>query len=90
MGALIWVAMGVALWHFAIFIPDRFWGGIVGSMLFAMAGSLVSGFIISGLTIPGNSDVTMLTALQAIPGAIAGIGLAYLIGVKKNLPPLDL
>ena len=31
MGLLGWVMMGIAIWHFAIFLPDRFWGGIVGA-----------------------------------------------------------
>ena len=25
--------MGLAIWHFTIFLPDRFWGGIVGAFL---------------------------------------------------------
>ena len=37
MGMLGWVMMGLAIWHFTIFLPDRFWGGIVG----AFVGSLV-------------------------------------------------
>ena len=31
MGMLAWVMMGLAIWHFTIFLPDRFWGGIVGA-----------------------------------------------------------
>ena len=40
MAALAWVMMGLAIWHFAIFIPDRFWGGIVGSLLCAVVGAV--------------------------------------------------
>ena len=29
MGMLAWVMMGLALWHFTIWLPDRYWGGIV-------------------------------------------------------------
>ena len=36
MGALVWVMMGLALWHFTIFVPDRFWSGIVGAFLGAV------------------------------------------------------
>ena len=43
MGVLAWSMMGIAIWHFAIFIPDRFWGGIVGSFLLALIGSVVVG-----------------------------------------------
>ena len=32
MAMLVWAMMGIALWHFTIFIPDRFWGGIIGAL----------------------------------------------------------
>ena len=38
MGMLVWVMMGIAIWHFTIFLPDRFWGGIVGAFVGALAG----------------------------------------------------
>ena len=31
MNLLVWVMMGIAIWHFAVFVPDHFWGGIVGA-----------------------------------------------------------
>ena len=31
MSMLVWVMMGIAIWHFMVFVPDRFWGGIVGA-----------------------------------------------------------
>ena len=39
MAMLAWVMMGLALWHFTIFLPDRFWGGIVGAFLGALIGA---------------------------------------------------
>jgi hypothetical protein len=38
MGLLGWVIMGLAIWHFTIFLPDRFWGGIVGAFVGALIG----------------------------------------------------
>ena len=35
MGLVVWVMMGIAVWHFTVFLPDRFWGGIVGAFLAA-------------------------------------------------------
>lgn len=90
MGMLIWIAMAVALWHFAIFFPDRFWGGIVGSLLLAVFGAALITWIISGFTIPGNSEVTITTALIAIPGAVIGLIVSYLIGVKRGNQALEL
>lgn len=84
MGMLAWIMMGLALWHFTIFLPDRFWGGIVGAFLGALIGSVVFGFVISGFSVPGQSDTHLLTALEAIPGAIAGIAVVYFEGMRRE------
>ena len=42
MAMLAWVMMGLAIWHFTIFLPDRFWGGIVGAFLGALIGAASS------------------------------------------------
>jgi hypothetical protein len=84
MGAFAWVMMGLALWHFTIFLPDHFWSGIVGAFLGALVGSLVFGLIINGLTIPGRHDTSVLTAVEAIPGAILGIAAVWFIGVRQE------
>ena len=41
MGMLGWVMMGLSIWHFTIFLPDRFWGGIVGAFIGSLAGALI-------------------------------------------------
>jgi hypothetical protein len=84
MGGLAWIMMGLAVWHFTIFVDDRFWGGIVGAFLAALAGSFVFGFLINGLTIPGQSDTHLLTALEGIPGALIGLGLSWLVGSARE------
>ncbi len=87
MGMLAWVMMGLAIWHFTIFLPDRFWGGIVGAFLGALFGSIIFGFIVSGLGVPGQSETHLLTALEAIPGAVIGIALVYAEGVRRERAP---
>lgn len=84
MGAFAWVTMGLAVWHFAIFAPDRFWGGIVGSFLGAVLGAFLFGFLIHGFTVPGQNDTELVTALEAIPGAIIGIAVTYFEGVRRG------
>ena len=84
MGALAWTMLGLALWHFTIFLPDRFWGGIVGAFLGALIGAVVFGLIINGGTVPGQDDTTVLTALEAVPGAIAGIAAVYFEGIRRE------
>jgi hypothetical protein len=83
MGVLAWVMMGLALWHFTIWLPDRFWGGIVGAFIGALVGAVLFGLIIHGFTIPGRNDTTIVTALEGIPGAVIGMGLVYLEGIRR-------
>ena len=90
MGLLAWALMGIAIWHFAIFIPDRFWAGVVGSFLFALLGAVIVGFAASGFDIPGQNAIELATALEAIPGALIGLGLAYWIGVRQGNEVIDL
>lgn len=84
MAMLAWVMMGLAIWHFTIFLPDRFWGGIVGAFCGAVIGSIVVGLIINGATVPGQGDTHLLTAAEAIPGAVAGIAAVYLEGMRRE------
>jgi len=90
MAALAWVMMGLAIWHFAILVPDRFWGGIVGSLLCAITGAIIVGLIFSGFSVPGNDTITVLDAVEAIPGAVLGLAAAYAIGVRRGNPSLHL
>jgi hypothetical protein len=90
MAILAWVMMGLALWHFTIFLPDRFWGGIVGAFLGALFGAAIFGLIVNGFTIPGQDETHVLQALEAIPGALIGMGLTYAEGVRRGIPALEL
>ena len=81
---LAWVMMGLALWHFTIWLPDRFWGGIVGAFLGALIGSAIFGFAVNGFVIPGRHATDLTTALEAIPGALIGMGLVYFEGVRRE------
>jgi hypothetical protein len=87
MSMLVWVMMGIAIWHFAIFVPDRFFGGIVGAFLAAIAGSVLIGFLISGLTVPGQNDTDLIQALVAIPGSVAGLAASYAYGASRGEQP---
>jgi hypothetical protein len=89
MGMLAWVMMGLAIWHYAIFVPDRFWGGIVGAFVGAILGSIIFGVLIyaaksGSIKIPGRSDTHLVTALYAVPGALAGLAATYFEGVRRE------
>ncbi len=84
MGLLAWVIMGLALWHFTIWLPDRSWGGIVGALLGALAGAALVGLIIHGFSIPGRHATHLSTALEGIPGALIGMAIVYLEGIRRE------
>ncbi len=84
MGMLAWVMMGLALWHFTIWLPDRYWGGIVGALIGAVIGAVLCGLLISGLHIPGRHATHLATALEAVPGALLGMTLVYVAGMRRE------
>ncbi len=84
MGMLAWVMMGLALWHFTIWLPDRYWGGIVGAFLGALAGAAIFGLLVNGFSIPGRGATDLTTALEAIPGALIGMAIVYLEGARRE------
>lgn len=84
MALVVFFIMGIALWHFTVFIPDRFWQGIVGAFLGAVLGSVIFGLIVqeaSGKTL-GETDVS--TALISVPGVLIGLAIVYAIGVRSE------
>jgi hypothetical protein len=87
MGILAWLMMGLALWHFSIWLPDRYWGGIVGALIGAEIGAFLCGFLIAGASIPGRHDTHLVTALEAVPGAIIGMIVVYVIGMRREQAP---
>ena len=87
MAVLGWVMMGLAIWHFTVFVPDRFWGSIVGAFVFAVAGAVIFGLAVNGLTVPARDDTDILTVLQGIPGSLLAMALCYWIGVRKGNRP---
>lgn len=80
MAMLVWVMMGIALWHFAVWVPDRFWGGIVGAFLVAIAGAVVFGLLISGLSVPGRHDTHITQAFEAMPGTLIALAASWWYG----------
>ena len=84
MGLLVWLMMGIALWHFTVFLPDRFWSGIVGAFLGAVVGAVVFGLLIHAGSVPGQNDTDLVTGLEAIPGAVIGMAVAWFAGVRAE------
>lgn len=84
MALLVWFTMGIALWHFTVFLPDRFWQGIVGAFLGSVIGSLVFGSVVFAATGSSVGSTDVGTALLAFPGVAAGLGVVWAIGVRQG------
>jgi len=81
----VWSMVGIALWHFTIFVPDKFAGGIVGAFGAAWLGALVSGFLFEGFALPSHNPPGMRHALYALPGSVIGLGLCYGYGARRTV-----
>jgi hypothetical protein len=87
MAAVVWFTVGVALWHFTVFVPDRFRGGIVGAFVGAAFGAMVSGAIAQIALGQGIGETDIATALYAVPGTLLGLGAVYLSGLRTGVEP---
>jgi tetrahydromethanopterin S-methyltransferase subunit D len=84
MAALVWFTVGISLWHFTVFLPDRFWSGIVGAFLGGVTGAMISGAIIQIAMSRSIGDTDLGTVFAALPGAVIGIAIIYLIGMRTE------
>jgi ABC-type Fe3+ transport system permease subunit len=84
MALLVWFTMGIALWHFTVFLPDHFWQGIVGAFVGAVIGSILFGLIVQEASGRGLGDTDLGTALLAIPGTAIGLGVVYFFGIREE------
>jgi hypothetical protein len=83
MAMVVWFTMGLALWHFTVFIPDRFWQGIVGALLGATTGAVIFGAIVQTASGRSLGDTDLITALIAIPGTALGLAVVWAIGSRE-------
>jgi len=75
---LVWSMVGIALWHFAVLVPDKFWGGIIGAFLTALGGALLTGYLLPTPGIPTANP----PGLYAFPGAVLGLVTSYFYGAR--------
>jgi hypothetical protein len=87
MALLVWFTMGIALWHFTVFLPDHFWQGIVGAFLGAVTGAMASGAIIQIASGRGVGETDLGTAFAAVPGVLVGLAVVYAIGLREERAP---
>jgi hypothetical protein len=76
--------MGIALWHFTVFLPDHFWQGIVGAFLGSVIGAILFGLLIEVISGKGLGNTDLATALEAIPGVAIGLAVVWALGVRAD------
>jgi hypothetical protein len=84
MALLVWFTMGIALWHFTVFLPDRFWQGIVGAFLGSVIGAILFGLLVEAVSGSGLGNTDLATALTAIPGVAIGLAVVWVLGVRAE------
>lgn len=89
MSILIWFTVALALWHFTIYVPDRFWQGIIGALIGCVIGGMLSGAAIELIMGSGIGDTDLLTFLAAVPGTALGAWVVYRIGVAQGVEPIE-
>ncbi len=84
--------MGIALWHFTVLLPQRFYGGIVGSLFFALGGALLSGWALPQPGVPPENPPGPMQVFWGLPGATLALWVSYLYGsrVERQLEADDL
>jgi hypothetical protein len=84
MAMVVWFTMGIALWHFTVFLPDRFWQGIVGALLGATIGAVLFGAVFQAAMGKSLGETDLATALLAIPGTAIGLAVVWALGVRQE------
>ena len=84
MAVLVWFTVGLAIWHFTVLMPDRFWAGIIGALLGAVAGAMITGAL--GQIAVGESvgETGLDTVLYAVPGTLIGLAVIWVIGSRHE------
>jgi hypothetical protein len=84
MSVLVWAMVGIAFWHFAVLVPDRFWGGIIGAFLAALSGALATGLLLPSPGVPSANPPGVSEALWAMPGAVSALAWSYWYGARRD------
>jgi hypothetical protein len=87
LSVFVWVIAGTAMWHFAVLVPDRFYRGIMGSLVVANVGAIFAGLAGAGFVLP--NDTALADALLALAGALFALTLSWLVGPRYDPVLID-
>jgi uncharacterized membrane protein YeaQ/YmgE (transglycosylase-associated protein family) len=81
---LVWLMVGIALWHFTVLVPDKFAGGIIGAFLAGVVGAAASGFALPSPGVPTENPPGLSEAIWALPGSVLALALSYFWGSRRE------
>lgn len=84
MAILVWFTVGIAIWHFSVFVPDRFRWGIIGALLGATGGAIVTGLLWQLATGDSLGTTNVITVFAAVPGCLLGMAAMYGLGIRDE------
>jgi hypothetical protein len=84
MSILVWAMIGIALWHLAVLVPDRFLGGIVGAFVAATGGALLTGYLLPAPGVPDANPPGALQVVWALPGSVGALVVSYVWGARRE------
>jgi len=84
MSVFVWIMIGIAIWHLAVLVPDRFYGGIIGSFIASLVGALVFGYLLPEPGVPPHNPPGLSEALWPIPGSLLALVALYRYGMYRE------
>ena len=84
MALVVFFMMGIALWHFTVFLPDRFWQGIVGAFIGAVLGRDRLRDDRPGGQRQRPRRHRPLDGAGRDPGGAIGLAIVYAIGIRSE------
>lgn len=84
MSVLVWLMVGIAIWHFTVLVPDKCTGGIIGAFLAAVSGALVTGYLLPSPGVPPHNPPGLSEGIWPIPGAVLFVVLLYRHGARRE------
>ena len=82
---LVWLSLGLAFWHFCVFMPDRFVGGIAGALTVSLVGATIGGVLLPVPGIPSGNPPGAMTMVGPLVGAPLALGVSYALGRSSGL-----
>ncbi len=82
LSVLAWFMVGLAVWHFAVLVPDRFGGGIIGACVAAVIGAATAGYLLPTPGLHRANPPGLAEVAWPLIGATAALTVSYCYGAR--------